>query len=189
MANKLTPKQERFVQGLFAMKSQRAAWKEAFPEDTSTDKSIDENASRLSKDVKITSRLAELENELALRNMVTIERVLVELAKIGFSDIKDFLSYKTERVQVDTDKLTGQPIFAYRQVIDTKDSDTVDGTLISEVSVDNEGKFKFKLHDKMAALDKLGKTLKMFTDKVEHSGEVQIKIKPPKFGAGDDFFE
>jgi phage terminase small subunit len=32
------------------------------------------------------------------------------------------------------------------------------------------GKVKFKLHDKRAALNDLGRYLKMFVDKVEHSG-------------------
>lgn len=48
--------------------------------------------------------------------------------------------------------------------------------MISEVSMSKDGTLKFKLHDKMAALDKLGRHLSMFTDKVEHTGQVNVKI-------------
>ena len=50
-----------------------------------------------------------------------------------------------------------------------RDSDDVDGSLIQEVSLNAKGVFTFKLYDKLAALDKLGKHLGMFTDKVEIS--------------------
>lgn len=47
-------------------------------------------ACELAKNVKITSRLEELKNELKERNMVTVEITLQELAKIRFADIKSF---------------------------------------------------------------------------------------------------
>lgn len=52
------------------------------------------------------------------------------------------------------------------------DSDDVDGRLIQEISISSKGVLTFKLHDKLAALDKLGKHLGMFKDKVEVSGAV-----------------
>lgn len=102
-------------------------------------------------------------------NAVLIDRVLKELIKIGFSDIKDYLAYRTEKVQIDTDCITGKPIYTNKQIVDMKDSDAVDGSLINEISTTKDGTFKFKLHDKMNALEKLGKYLKMFTDKTENT--------------------
>jgi len=100
------------------------------------------------------------------RTEITADRVLQELAKIGFSDIKDFLEFKTAQTVVDHNA-TGEPIIDYKQVIDIKDSDEVDGTLINEVSISKDGTFKFKLHDKMAALEKMGKHLGMFKETVD----------------------
>jgi phage terminase small subunit len=43
---------------------------------------------------------------------------------------------------------------------------------------DKAGNFTLKLADKNAALTNLGRHLGMFTDKVEHSGEMQINVLP-----------
>jgi phage terminase small subunit len=100
------------------------------------------------------------------RTEITQDRVLQELAKIGFADIKDFLRYRTERTIVDTDD-EGEPVIGYKQIVEAKASDEIDGTLVNEVSVGRDGTFKFKLHDKMAALEKMGKHLGMFVDRVQ----------------------
>lgn len=173
-ADKLTPKQEKFVQGLFAGLSQREAYKQSYDCQNMKDKSIDEKACELAKNVKIMSRLTELQNELKERNMVTVERILAEYAKIGFADIKEFVEFKTVKTVVDTDD-NGEPIVDYKMIVDAKDSSQVDGTLINEVSIGKDGTFKFKLHDKLNALEKMGKTLGMFTDKVE-SKNVNVNL-------------
>jgi len=169
MSNKLTIKQEKFAQGLFSGLSQREAYKQAYDAENMTDKSVDEKACLLANEVKIKSRINELIEELKIRNMTTVERVLVEYGKIAFSDIKDFLRFGTEKV-VDSYDEEGRPIYAYKQVVDCKSSDEVDGSLISEVSIGKDGTFKFKLHDKKGALDMIGKHLGMFTERIEHTG-------------------
>ena len=172
---KLTVKQERFIQGLFTGMSQREAYKQAFNTEKMLDKTIDEAACKLAKTSKISTRLSELMNELKERNMVTAENVLAELAKIGFADIKQYLRYGTEKVQVDVDG-EGNPVYDYKQTVEAKPSDEVDGTLVSEVSIGKDGTFKFKLHDKMAALDKMGKHLGLFTDKEVSTNDIKSDI-------------
>ena len=167
--NKLTIKQEKFAQGLFSGLSQREAYKQSYDAENMLDKTIDEKACLLANEDKVKTRIKELEDELKYRNMATKERVLAEYAKIGFADIKDFLSFKTEKTVVDYDD-NGQPIFGYKQVVDTKPSEEIDGSMVNEVSISKDGTFKFKLHDKKAALDMIGKHLGMFTDKVELTG-------------------
>ena len=41
-------------------------------------------------------------------------------------------------------------------------------------SWDKEGRFTVKLADKSKALDQLGKHLKLFVDRVEHTGEINM---------------
>jgi phage terminase small subunit len=171
--DKLTIKQEKYVQGLFAGLSQREAYKQAYNCENMTDKSIDELACKLANDTKIVSRLKELTDELKSRNMVTVEKVLAELAKVGFADIKDYLEFGTEKTLIGYDE-DGNEVYGYKQVVKAKPSVEVDGSLISEVSISQKGVFSFKLHDKMAALDKMGKHLGMFTDKTE----LEIKSIP-----------
>jgi phage terminase small subunit len=57
MSDKLTIKQEKFAQGLFAGLSQREAYKQAFNCDKMTDKTIDEAACRLADNSKVTARI------------------------------------------------------------------------------------------------------------------------------------
>jgi phage terminase small subunit len=167
MSDKLTIKQEKFAQGLFAGLSQREAYKQAYDCDNMTDKTIDEKACLLANNDKIRARLDELVNELKERNMITVERVLEQLGKIAFADIKDMLSFKTVKTLDETaTALLGQPITTYKTVIDLKDSDEIDGSLIAEVSETKDG-FKFKRNDQMKALELIGKHLGMFTDKIE----------------------
>lgn len=169
MLNKLTIKQEKYAQGLFSGLTQREAYKQSYDCDNMTDKTIDEAACRGAADSKVIARVTELQDELKYRNMATTERVLTEYAKIGFADIKDFLAFRTEKT-VDSYDDEGKPVYSYRQVVDAKPSEEIDGTMINEVAISRDGTFKFKLHDKKAALDMIGKHLGMFTEKVELTG-------------------
>ena len=56
----LTPKQEKYVQNLIKGMSQRDAYRNAYPDNKSNDKTIDETACRLFNDSKIHARYEEL---------------------------------------------------------------------------------------------------------------------------------
>lgn len=171
MAARLTDKQEKFVEKLIEGKTQREAYRMAYPNCKATDKTVDEMASKLFKSHKVYTRYKELHDRLIQEAedecIVNGKEVLRELKRIGFADIKDFLSFRTERQLIGIDKETGEPVFDYGQIIQMRDSDEVDGRVVQEVSLSAKGTFTFKLYDKMAALDKLGRHLGMFTDKVE----------------------
>lgn len=174
---KLTDKQEKFVQGLIAGKSQREAYRQAYPKSVNwADNAVDTQASILFKNSKVLDRYNEIHDRLIKEAedecIISAKEVLRELKRIGFADIKDFLSYRTAKTVVGYDKETGEPITDYAPVIELTDSDSADGKAIQEVSVNGKGVFTFKLHDKMSALDKLGRHLGMFKDKVEVSGNI-----------------
>lgn len=59
----LTPKQEKFVHGIVSGLSQREAYKQAYNAAKMKDKSIDEKASELFRNVKIKSRYDEIISE------------------------------------------------------------------------------------------------------------------------------
>jgi len=169
MANKgLTIKQERYAQNLFAGMSQREAYKDAYSTKNMSDKSIDEEACRLANDLKITTRVAELTEELKQKNMLTVQKVVDELSHIAFDDIKNYLDYRTEKTVVGNDEL-GNPITDYETIIDLKDSRTIDTRNIKSVSLGKNG-FKFEQYCKDNALVQLGKHLGMFTENVKLSG-------------------
>jgi phage terminase small subunit len=176
MADKLTVKQEKFVQGLFAGLSQRETYKQAYSAKKMTDNQIDVEASKLANNPKITLRLDELTNELKQRNMVTVEKVIAELAHIAFDDISNYLEYRTEKTVVDHDKETGEPIIDYKTIVELKDSRTIDTRNIAEISTGPNGVFRFKQYCKDNALVQLGKYLGMFKDNVTITGNIPVKI-------------
>jgi phage terminase small subunit len=149
MADKLTIKQEKFAQGLFAGLSQREAYKKAYNAKNMADNVIDVKASELSNNGKIKVRLKELQDKLCNRNMVTVERVLQEYARLGFFDPRKLF------------KDNGEP-----KEIAELDEDRV---FVGYTK-------KYKLADKKGALDSMAKHLGMFTDKLELSGETGVRI-------------
>ena len=174
--SKLTDSQEKFVQELIKGKSQREAYRIAYPNCKATDKTVDEKASRLLTKDKVRTRYDEIHDRLIQEAeddcIVSAKEVLAELKRIGFADIKDFLSFRTAKTVVGQDKETGEPIIDFSPIIDMIDSDKVDGRVIQEVSISARGTFSFKLHDKMSALEKLGKHLGLFADKIEVNGNI-----------------
>jgi phage terminase small subunit len=164
MADKLTIKQEKYVQGLFAGMSQREAYKRAFNPKKMSDKTIDENASRLANSIKVIARLEELKSELKNRNMITVERVMAEYAKLGFFDPRR-LFHDDGRPKDITE-------------LDDETAACIAGLDVQEVYEGNgdQREFvgyvkKYKLADKKAALDSIAKCLGMFTDKMEITGK------------------
>lgn len=133
------------------------------------------NGSRMLRNAKVKDYIDERMKDREKRTEITQDRVLKELAKIGFADLKDYLQYKTVKTVVGYED--GEPVIDYSQIIDVIDSEDVDTSIIQEVSVSKDGVFKFKLYDKQKALVDMGRHLGMFVDKVEHSGGLDIKIQ------------
>jgi phage terminase small subunit len=166
----LTPKQQAFIaEYLVDLNATQAAIRAGYSEDTATVIGY-ENLTK----PHIAKVIQEAMEKRATRTEITADRVLKEYAKIAFSDMKDFLSFRTAQTVVEHDKITGEPIIDYAQIIEMNDSDQVDGTMIQEVSISPKGVFAFKLHDKKGALDMIGKHLGMFTDKLEVNGSMVI---------------
>jgi phage terminase small subunit len=165
VAAKLTPKQRLFVKEyLVDLNATQAAIRAGYSA---------KNAGKIGPELIGKTRIKEaIQVEMdarAKRTEITADRVLKELAKIGFADIKDFLAYRTEKTVIGYDD-NGQPIVDYANIVELKNSDDVDGALVSEVQV-KDGQLKFKMHDKEKALELIGKHLAMFTDKQEISGK------------------
>ena len=137
----LTAKQEKFAQGLFRGLSQRKAYREAYPDDTSTDETIDNNASKLAKTDEIVARLDQLTAEVAAVNMLTEGYVLQNLIELQ------------ERC------MQKVPVMEFNKI--TKEWERT-------------GEWKFDSAGANSSLEKLGKYLKMFTDKTEHSGTIEL---------------
>ena len=172
----LTDKQQKFVLAVVEGKTQADAYRLAYNASKMSDKTIINKASKLMARDDIRAVYNELRGKVVQRLeedcIVTVEDVVKELKKVAFADIKDFLEFKTDLSVVGYED--GEVVTDYRTVVELKESAQVDGTMINEISISKDGTLKFKLHDKMAALEKIGKHLGMFTDKVEHSGKIEM---------------
>ena len=178
---RLTDKQRLFVQEyIIDLNATQAAIRAGYSQDSARQIGAD-NLSKTYIQEAIQEAMAAREK----RTEITQDMVLREMAKIGMVDIKDFLSFRTEKTVVGSDEDTGEPVIDYAHVVQMKNSDDIDGSLISEVQLKN-GELKFKLHDKVRALELCGRHLGMFVDRTRLEGQdggplqVSFNISRPK---------
>ena len=122
-------------------------------------------ACRLSTNVNVQSRVAELVNKSAEKAGVTVERVLSELARVGFSDLRKAFDRNGRLLRPEE-----------------WDDDTAAAISSIEVVTRNIGDgevehvHKIKVWDKNSALEKIAKHLGMFIERVEHSGGIALNV-------------
>ena len=139
-----------------------------------SEKTAKQQACRLLAREDVQAAIQKEMNKRARRTEITADKVLEEYAKLGFSDVTDYLQVVTERVLVGHDKETGEPISDISQFVlmkDTADIPPEKLAAISEVKQHKDGSISFKLHDKRGALDSIAKHLGMFTERIEHTGK------------------
>lgn len=139
MAAKLSPKQRSFVQEyLIDLNATQAAIRAGY-----SAKAAAVQGARLLTNAKVLAALQEAQKRRERRTEITADRVLNELAKIAFSDLKDFVEFGSAGIRI-------------------KPSSDVDGTVLSEVSemvTKGATVTSVKLHSKMKALELLSKHL------------------------------
>lgn len=125
-------------------------------------------ANRLLRHPEVAAYLASKQKKLSDKLEISAERVLREVARIAFSDVTDYIELKHNQVTIkDFKKLSEDQSRAIASV-----KKTLDGT-------------EFKLHDKVAALDKLCRHLGLFKEK-----EVDIEgIIAQLLNANPEFLE
>lgn len=179
----LTPKQRAFVREyLIDLNATQAAIRAGYSEATAA--AI--GAENLTKP-NIADAIAKAIEDRATRTDITADRVLKELAKIGFADIRKAVSWQSGLI-TEEDNPDGGDIAVIKtivtnnvQVIASDEIDDDTASAISEISQTDKGGLKIKFHDKRAALVDIGKHLGMFKDKIEvtgvNGGPVQVEDK------------
>lgn len=126
------------------------------------------NGPRLLVNTGVKQEIDRLKKLLASGVYLEAQAVLQKYIDIAFSDITDFVTFGQKEVQVMGPSYEGKeedkkPVTKIVNFVDLKDSNAVDGTIITEVSHGRDG-VKIKLADKMKALDKLDKYFDLFPD-------------------------
>lgn len=133
---------------------------------------------RMLVNVKVQTQLTELKKSIADDLHLTAVDIASEYAKQAFSDVGDYLSFKTidtpiwerlyrkngpfidnnghyDYVEV-TDPNTGKPAMHTKHEVRFKDQSMVDTSLIKSIKTD-KGEVNLELYDRMQALDHLNK--------------------------------
>lgn len=117
--------------------------------------------------------------------------VLNKYIKIAFSDIADYLTFGKKMQQVvgmmgPVVDENGRPVIEEVNYVEFKDSNVVDGTIISEVKQGKDG-VSIKLEDRMKALDKLSLYFDLFPDNFKRKiEEEKLKIAHHKVFGKDE---
>ena len=131
--DKLTNKQEAFVQNLVKGDKQREAYKKAYNAVNMKESTIDERASRLIRECKISARYNELREKVIAsaekKVIITVEEILTELKNIAFSK-KDKEIRTGDRLKAM--ELAGKHLAMYTDRVDSKTSGELDIRLIKD---------------------------------------------------------
>ena len=108
------------------------------------------------KDARVRAAIAERVADMG----ITAERVLAELSAIAFANAGDYFAWGPQGVALkDSAGLTVPQRAAVAEVAETKPGPR-----------GGAGTVKIKLHDKLAALDRLARHLGLYLDKTDLSG-------------------
>lgn len=143
---KLTIKQEKFVNKYMQCGSASEAYRFAYDCKNMKSTTINKTAFELIKNPKIAAIIKERQQKSASRVNISKEKILKELALIGFYDLKDYVNVEGNEqgggvVITPFDKLTKEQLVAIKEV------------------KEGRGGIELKMYDKLVALERICKML------------------------------
>ncbi len=157
----LTLKQARFVEEyLLDLNGKQAAIRVGY-----SSKTAEVQASRLLKNAKVQEALEAAIRARSKRTEVTADRVVAELAKIGFTNVRDYWPRPGETIdlhRLDQDRTAAIAEITIHVFFDAA------GVL--------HRRTRLKLHDKKGALDSLARHLGMFVDRHAIEGSIEHRV-------------
>ncbi|HAT4200960.1 terminase small subunit [Clostridium perfringens] len=123
---------------------------------------------RTLRNPKIELEIEKLKQHKLNQVMLSEEDIFQRYMDIAFSDITDYVNFGKREIEILEDNQSKTIEVNY---VDFKDSNEVDGTIISEISQGKNG-VSIKLHDKMKALQWLSDHMNIATDKQKAELEV-----------------
>ena len=157
-------KRERFVtEYLLDLNGTQAAIRAGY-----SAKTANRIANELLSKPDIQAAISAAQEQRAKRTEITQDLIVRELAKIAFGDPRDVMTWGPDGVRL-------------RASTELTDEQAAQVAEVSETTTTTGGSLKLKKHDKVKALELLGRHLGLFTDKVEHSGgPVTVVVKSYK---------
>ena len=161
---KLSARQQRFVdEYLFDLIGTQAAIRAGYSPTTAQ-----EQASRLLSNVMVSAAISKAMAERSRRTGITNDRILLELAKIGFANAADIINLNAGTVQ----EGGGRDDTAAIQSVKVKTIPTEEGDIVEQ---------EVRLYDKTKALELMGRHTGLFNDKLSI-----MNLPPPVFSGEND---
>lgn len=162
----LTNKQKKFVDEYLKDLNATRAYKAAYP-NVKKDEVAAVNGSRLLRNAKVDNCISERMKKREQRTEITQDRVLREIAKLGFFDPRKLFhadGRPKDITELDDDTAA---CIAGLDVLEQYEGSGEDRVFVGYIK-------KYKLTDKKGSLELLGRHLGMWKDKMELSGSVDI---------------
>lgn len=128
------------------------------------------NGPRLLVNACIKKEIHRLKEGRLNRAMLEPEDIFQKFMDIAFADISDYVTFGRKEIEVDRDE-DNNPVMIEVNYVDFKNSNEVDGTLISEVSQGKNG-VSVKLQDKMKAMKWLADHMDLATE--EQKARIEV---------------
>lgn len=128
--------------------------------------SAGEQGYQLLQKPSIKNEIQRLKRNKLNRAMLSEDDIFQKYIDIAFADITDYLEFNSKEVQGEYGTYT-------KNTISLKDSDEVDGSLISEISEGRDG-IKIKLQDKMKALQWLSDRMDLLSTQVKSKLDIEM---------------
>jgi phage terminase small subunit len=128
---------------------------------------------RLLSHVEVRRAIQKAQDARAKRTEVTIDRVLTELAVVGFADMGTFLNLVDGRVE--RRDWSDLPVDATKVIQEITQEEHTGGR---GHDVGETRRTKFRLYSKLDALEKIARHLGMFTEKLKIEGSVLDELTP-----------
>lgn len=162
----LSPKRRRFVEEyLVDLNASAAARRAGYSEKTAGSQAFD-----LLQKPEIQEAVQLAMAARSERTEITQDMVLQELARIGFSDVREMMAWTDSSAsfvpshEIEDDQARAiQSVKSRRRTTESKDGDVIHETHELEV----------RCYDKVSALHKVGQHLGMFVNRHHHEGEIK----------------
>ena len=166
----ITDRMKKFVdEYLIDFNATQAAIRAGYSPDTAN-----EQGSQLLARPDIRELVAEGQKAIAERTQTFQDNAVDELKIVGFSDLADFLTVKEGGIveQKSFDQLTKAQTRCIKKIKQTvRTSHSSDGTILHQTAT-----LEVELHDKLRALELLGRHLGMFNDTLRLEGALPLTI-------------
>lgn len=159
---KLTPRQQIFCREYIVdLNATQAAIRAGYSKNNA-----DVSGPRLLVNLRVAECIQQLMDQRSDRVGITADAVLAELAKMAFANMEDYVRIEGDSIRPDMSRVTRDQMAAVQEfTVDIRREKGSEDSAGDEIE-----KLRFKLADKKGNLELLGKHLRLFTDRFEHSG-------------------